>query len=158
MTSHISSKLASLGYTLKPAGVSVANFLPMVKTGRLLFISGQIGIDAGTATHPGRLGAELEVTQGYEAARAATMSVLAHIAAATDDTLSRVRRVVRLGVFVASTDSFTQHSQVANGASDLMVAVFGTTGQHARAAVGVAALPLGAAVEVEALIELAEDA
>jgi len=154
MSTSISAKLASLGHALTPASTPVANFVASVQVGNLLFISGQIGIEAGAAAHPGRLGRELDAEQGYQAAQRATLSVLWHISAATNDKLLRVRRVVRVGVFVASTDAFTQHPQVANGASDLLVAVFGAAGQHARAAVGVAALPLGASVEVEAVVEL----
>lgn len=150
----LSAKISSLGHPLKPATASVANYVATVRTGNLLFISGQIAIEGGIVMHPGRLGDGLNASQGYLAAQAATLSLLAHIVAATDDCLVRVRHVVRVGVFVASTDTFTHHSQVANGASDLLVAVFGDAGKHARTAVGVAALPLGASVEVEALVEL----
>lgn len=150
----ISSKVSSLGHALPLASAPVANFVASARTGNLLLVSGQIAMQDGKATRPGRLGDGLTIEQGYQSAREATLGVLSHLAAATGDQLAKVRRVVRAGVFVASTDSFTGHSQVANGASDLLVAVFGDAGRHARAAVGVASLPLGASVKVEALVEL----
>jgi enamine deaminase RidA (YjgF/YER057c/UK114 family) len=156
VNTSITKRLASLGHTLQPATSPVANFQPTARIGNLLFISGQIGIDAGAPTYPGRLGFDLNLEQGYASARAAALGVLSHIVGATDDIASRVRRVVRVGVFVASTAGFQQHSQVANGASDLLTAVFGAAGQHVRTAVGVAALPLGASVEVEAVVEMVD--
>jgi enamine deaminase RidA (YjgF/YER057c/UK114 family) len=150
----ISSQVSSLGHALPLASAPIANFVASARIGKLLWVSGQIAMQDGKAAHPGRLGDRLTIEQGYQAARDATLGVLSHIAAATDDQVAKVRRVVRAGVFVASTDSFTGHSQVANGASDLLVAVFGDAGRHARAAVGVASLPLGASVEVEVLVEL----
>ncbi len=154
MSSTISSRVAALGHTLPPALPPVANFVSTVRSGAMLFVSGQIATNGGAALHPGRLGGGVTLEQGRDAAAGAALALLAHLAGAPGDPLAAVRQVVRLGVYVASTPDFTQHPQVANGASDLMVAVFGEAGRHARAAVGVAALPLGASVEVEAVFQL----
>ena len=157
MSTTLSSRVAALGHALPPALPPVANFVSTVRCGALLVVSGQIATVDGAALHPGRLGDGVSLEQGRDAATCAALALLAHVAAATGDRLAAVRRVVRLGVFVASTPDFTQQPQVANGASDLMVAVFGEAGRHARAAVGVAALPLGASVEVDAVFELEAD-
>lgn len=154
MTTTISARVAALGHVLPPASPPVANFVSTVRSGHLLFVAGQIATSGGAALHPGRLGGGVTLEQGRDAAAGAALALLAHVAAATGDQLAAVRQVLRLGVFVASTPDFTEHPRVANGASDLMVAVFGEAGRHARAAVGVAALPLGASVEVEAVFEL----
>ena len=119
-----------------------------VQEGNLLYISGQISRKNGQAAYLGQLGAVSEA-DGVEAARLSALGVLSQIAAATGDRLDRVARVVKLGVFVASAPDFSRQSIVANGASDLMVAVFGDAGRHSRSAVGVAALPQGVAVEIE---------
>lgn len=154
MTSSISARVASLGLTLEPAAPAAANYAPYVQEGHLLHVSGQISRKAGQPAYLGRLGDTVSDDDGTEAARASALSVLSQIAAATDDRLDRVARVVRLRVFVASTPDFARHSVIANGASDLMVQVFGEAGRHARSAVGVASLPAGVAVEVEAVIAL----
>jgi len=154
MTSSISARVAELGLTLEAAASPAANYVPFVQEGNLLFISGQISRKGGQPACLGRLGDELTDDQGIEAARLSALGVLSQIAAATGDRLERVARVVRLGVFVASTPDFNRHSAIANGASNLMVDVFGAAGRHARSAVGVASLPAGVAVEVEAVISL----
>jgi enamine deaminase RidA (YjgF/YER057c/UK114 family) len=155
MTITIAQKVAEIGRDLpEPAGPA-GNYVPAARVGNLLFIAGQIGQAEG-ATLSARAGAELTLDQARNAAEAAGLSVLAQIAAATSGKVSAVRRIARLGVFVASTPNFGQHPEVADGASDLMAAVFGDPGRHARTAVGVVALPRGAAVEVEAIVELAE--
>ena len=153
----ISQKLLTLGHTLPPAPQPVANFAATARIGDLLYVSGQIGFIENRANHTGRLGATLNVAQGYAAAQAAALNVIAHIAEATGDALGGLKRIVKVGVFVASTPDFEQHPTVANGASDLFVSVFGDAAKHARAAVGVAALPLGAAVEVEAIVQLSTE-
>ena len=152
----IAQTLESLGLALPPAPVPAANYVPTVRAGNLLHVSGQVSLVDGKPAFLGRLGAELDLEAGQAAARAATLGVLAQIAAATDGSVAAVRRIVRLGVFVAATPEFTRHSEVANGASDLMAAVFGEAGRHARAAIGVASLPRGVAVEVDAIVELAD--
>lgn len=154
MTISIAEKVAALGHTLAEPAAPAANYVSVVRVGSLLFIAGQIGSHDGAPA--GRLGAELDVEQGKLAAQASCLGVLAQIAAATGDKISAVRRIARLGVFVAATAEFTEHPEVANGASDLMAAVFGDAGKHARVAVGVRSLPRGAAVEVDAIVELEE--
>lgn len=154
MSATIAEKLARLGHDLPVASVPVANYVSVVRVGTLLSISGQISrIDDANAVL-GVAGASISPEEGRRAAEIAALNVLSQIASATDGTIASVRRIVRLGVFVAATPDFTQHPQVANGASDLMVAVFGDAGRHSRAAVGVSSLPRGVAVEVDALVEL----
>jgi len=156
MTSSISARVAELGLTLESAAAPAANYVPFVQEGNLLFISGQISRKGGQPAYLGRLGDTLTEEEGIEAARLAALGILSQIVAATGDRLDRVARVVRLGVFVASTSDFNRHSVVASGASDLIVQVLGDAGRHARSAVGVASLPAGVAVEVEAIISLTQ--
>ena len=156
MTRSISGRVAELGLALEAAAAPAANYVPYVQEGNLLYISGQISRKAGKAAYLGQLGNQVSDADGVEAARLSALGILAQIAAATGDQLDRVARVVRLGVFVASTPDFNRQSVIANGASDLMVDVFGDAGRHARSAVGVASLPQGVAVEVEAVIALTQ--
>ncbi len=153
MTDPIDAKLAELGLTLPTAAAPVAAYVPTVEAGGMLHLSGQLPFRDGQVV-TGRLGENLSLEEGQEAARLCGLMVLAQVRAALGG-FDRVRRVVKLGVFVNSTADYTDQPKVANGASELMAAVFGEAGRHARAAVGVAALPLGAAVEVDAIIELA---
>ena len=146
--------LAKLGLVFPDPATPVANFLPYQVTGKLVYISGQISMQAGQVNFLGKLGKDLTVEQGQEAARICALNALAMIRHACGGDLDRVVRCVRLGGFVNSTPEFTDQPKVMNGASDLMVAVFGERGRHARAAVGVNALPLGAAVEVDAIFEI----
>jgi enamine deaminase RidA (YjgF/YER057c/UK114 family) len=155
MTITIAQKLAETGRVLPEPARPAGNYVPATRVGNLLFIAGQIAKVEGAAPSA-RAGAELTLDQARKAAEAAGLGVLAQIAAATGGKVAAVRRIARLGVFVASTPDFAQQPEVANGASDLMAAVFGDQGRHARTAVGAAALPRGAAVEVEAIVELAE--
>lgn len=153
--SGIVQKLAGLGLSLPARSTPSANYVGHVQLGNLLIISGQICEQGGVPGPCGVLGADLSNAQGYAAAQLAALGLLAQIDAATEGDLSRVRRIVRLGVFIASAANFKAHSEVADGASDLLVAVFGVdVGKHTRTSVGVAALPVGVAVEVEAMIEL----
>lgn len=154
MPHSISARVAELGFTLEPASAPAANYVPFVQDGNLLFISGQISREGGSAAYVGRLGDTISDDDGVAAARLAALGVLSQIAAATGDRLDRIGRVMRVGVFVASTSEFDRQSAIANGASDLMVQVFGDAGRHARAAVGVASLPSGVAVEVDAIVSL----
>ncbi|MCH8918482.1 MAG: RidA family protein [Proteobacteria bacterium] len=153
MTDAIESRLIELGITLPETSAAVANYLPVARTGDLLFVSGQLPMADGRMAWSGRLGEALDIDQGRQAARLCAINMLAQLRAALDGELDRVARVVRLGGFVASAEDFTAQPQVINGASDLMVDVFGEAGRHARAAVGVNVLPLGAAVELEGLFE-----
>jgi len=153
MAGTIESRLRKLGITLPEAAVAVANYVPVARSGGLLFVSGQLPMADGQVAWTGRVGEALDIAEGQQAARLCAVNVLAQLKSALDGDLDRVRRVVRLGGFVASADDFTGQPQVINGASDLMVDVFGDAGRHARAAVGVNVLPLGAAVELEGLFE-----
>ncbi len=150
MTDRIDQKLAELGLTLPTAAAPVATYVPAVEAGGLLHVSGQLPFRDGKVV-TGQLGGDLDVATGQEAAKLCALMVIAQAKAALGD-LSRVTRIVKLGVFVNSAPGFGDQPEVANGASDLMVAVFDDAGKHARAAVGVAALPRNAAVEVDAII------
>lgn len=154
MAGTIESRLRELGIALPEAAAPAANYVPFVVAGNLVFVSGQLPIAEGNLAFAGRLGAELGLEEGREAARLCGLNLLAQLKAACGGDLDRVRRVVRLGGFVASTPEFTDHPKVVNGASDLMVEVFADSGRHSRAAVGVAALPLGAAVEIDAVFQI----
>ncbi len=156
MSTSITQKVVALGHKLPQVAAPAGTYVSTVRTGNLLFVAGQIGLRDRGPGYAGRVGAEFDIEQGRQAAEAACLNVLAQIVAVTNDQISAVRRVVRLGVFVAATPDFTQHPDVANGASDLIAAVFGEAGKHARAAVGVASLPRGALVEVDAIVELRE--
>ncbi len=146
----IDDKLRAAGIELPSAAPPAANYVPTVIAGGLLHISGQIPFRDGVLVK-GRLGEDMGVEEGKATARLCGIGLLAQMKAALGD-LGRVTRVVKLGVFVSSTPGFTDHPEVANGASDLMVEIFGEAGRHARSAVGVAALPRGVAVEVDAII------
>ncbi|GAB2939758.1 RidA family protein [Nonomuraea fastidiosa] len=146
-------KLEELGYTLPPPVTPVGSYLPTVRTGDLLYTSGQVPILEGKLHQTGKLGADLGVDEGKAAARQCVLNALAALKAELGE-LSRVRRIVKVVVFVASAPDFVDQPQVANGASDLLAEVFGEAGRHARSAVGVAALPLDAPVEVELIAEV----
>ena len=147
----IHSRLAELDITLPEAAAPVAAYVPTVEANGLLHISGQISFSEGQLL-TGRLGEDRDLDYGVRAARACGLMLLAQIEKAVG--LGRVERIVKLGVFVNSAGSFTDQPKVANGASELMQDVFGEAGRHARAAVGVPSLPLGAAVEVDAVVAL----
>ena len=153
MANRIATRLKELGITLPEPAKSVANYVPVAEAGAMLFVSGQLPIVDGKVVWSGHLGEELDVDEGAEAARLCAVNILAQLSGALDGDLDRITRVVRLGGFVASAPDFTAQPQVINGASDLMVEVFGDAGRHARAAVGVNVLPLNAAVEVEGLFQ-----
>ncbi len=149
----ISDRLAELGITLPTAAAPVANYVPAVEAGGLLHISGQIPFDEAGALILGRLGDGMTVEDGAAAARRCAIGLIAQMQAALGS-LDRVQRIVKLNIFVASAPGFFDQPVVGNGASDLMVAVFGDAGRHARSAVGVAALPRGVAVEIDAVVAI----
>jgi enamine deaminase RidA (YjgF/YER057c/UK114 family) len=153
MTGTVAARLAELGITLPDAPAPAANYVPWVRIGDTVYVSGQIS-QADGALIRGRLGADLDVAAGAAAARACAISILAHLRAACGGDLDRVVRVAKLTGFVNSTPDFTDQPKVVNGASDLLVAVLGDAGRHARSAVSAASLPLGVAVEVEAIAEI----
>ena len=144
------AKLSELGLTLPAAAAPVAAYVPVVIAGGFAYVSGQVSFVDG-ALIKGRLGEDLTLDQGIAAAQGCGLMILAQLKAALGS-LDRDERVVKLGAFVNCTGAFTDQPKVANGASELMVAVFGEAGKHARAAVGVPALPLGCAVEVDAIV------
>jgi enamine deaminase RidA (YjgF/YER057c/UK114 family) len=154
MAGAIERKLASLGITLPTPATPMANYVPFVRSGNLLILSGQLCFGAdGTLVSIGQLGATVSVEEGQQAARACAVNLLAQLKVALGD-LDKVARVLRLGGFINSAPDFTEGPKVMNGASDLMVEVFGDKGRHARTTVGVSALPADAAVEVEGLFEV----
>jgi enamine deaminase RidA (YjgF/YER057c/UK114 family) len=155
MAGMFERKLAELGITLPKPATPVANYVPFVRVGALVFVSGQLCLDeAGKLVAKGKLGGGVSVEDGQKAARACAINVLAQLKAALGD-LDQVVRVARLGGFINSDPSFLDGPKVMNGASDLMVAVFSDKGRHARTTVGVAVLPADAAVEVEGVFEVA---
>lgn len=155
MSGRIEARLRELGIELPRPAAPVANYVPFVTAGNLVFIAGQICQWQGEARHVGKLGGGVALADGREAARLCALNLLAHAKVACGGDLDRVRRCVQLRGFVNCTPEFTDMPQVVNGASDLMVDVFGDIGKHARAAVGVGSLPAGVAVEVEAVFEIA---
>jgi len=147
-------RLQELGISLPAPATPVAAYVPCVRTGDLVYVSGQVPMVDGKPSHLGHLGDDVDLEAGRAAARTCAVNVLAALKAELGE-LSRVRRVVKVTGFVASTADFTDHPKVVNAASELFGDVFGDAGRHARAAVGVAALPLGVPVEVEAIVEVA---
>ena len=154
MTGSVEKKLTSLGIALPTPASPIANYVPFVRSGNMLIVSGQLcfGLD-GNLVAKGQLGGDVSMENGQKAARACAINLLAQLKTAVGD-LDKVTRVVRLGGFINSTPGFTDGPKVMNGASDLMVEAFGDKGRHARSTVGVAALPANAAVEVEGLFEV----
>ena len=155
MTGSVENKLAELGIVLPTPSAPVANYVGFVRSGRLLVVSGQLCLGSdGKLVAQGKLGGGVSLEDGQNAARACAINLLAQVKAALGD-LDKVKRVVRLGGFINSVPSFLDGPKVMNGASDLMVSVLGDKGRHARTTVGVAVLPLDAAVEVEGMFEVA---
>jgi len=153
MNNEIEERLKTLGLTLPDAPAPAANYVPYVLSGNTLYVSGQISMMDGELIK-GKVGADLDVEQGAAAAMACALSLLAQVKAACGGDLGRLKRVVKLVGFVNSLGNFTDQPKVINGASDLMVAVLGDKGRHARSAVSAAALPLGVAVEIEGIFEV----
>jgi len=147
----VEDRLNALGLTLPVPAAPVATYRPYVIACGLMFVSGQVPIESDGAVVRGRLGNTMGVEAGAAAARSCALMLLAQVREGLNGDLNRVTQVVRLGVFVSSADNFTDQPIVANGASDLMVALFGDSGRHVRTAVGVPVLPLGAAVEVDGI-------
>ncbi|GJL97189.1 MAG: hypothetical protein DHS20C06_10060 [Hyphobacterium sp.] len=146
-------RLADLGFKLPVAAAPVANYVPFVQSGNQLFVSGQISMGPDGLVK-GRLGETMNVEQGQSAARLCSLNLIAQLKLALNDDLNRLKRVVKLGGFVCATPEFEAIPKVINGASDLMVDAFGDAGRHARSAVSCPVLPLGAAVEIDAVFEI----
>jgi enamine deaminase RidA (YjgF/YER057c/UK114 family) len=149
----IEQKLSGMGLALAAPTKSAGNYVKVVKAGNLLFLAGHISTRADGSTITGKLGKDLTIEQGYEAAKAATVSILSTLKAELGE-LGRIRRIVKVTGFVSSMPDFTDQPKVVNGCSDLLVALFGDKGKHARSAVGMVALPLNAAVEIEMVVEV----
>jgi enamine deaminase RidA (YjgF/YER057c/UK114 family) len=150
----IAERLSKLGLTLPVPGKAVAAYVPFVITGNLVFISGQLPREGDRLVATGLLGKDVDLVTGQKAAEVCALNILAHLDAAVGGKAERIERCVKLNGFVASTPTFYDQPKVINGASELMEKVFGEAGKHARAAVGVSALPMNAAVEVEAIFAL----
>ena len=150
----IEQKLSAMNIVLPPSVMPAANYVPYVVSGNLVYVSGTLPMKDGKPQDIGKLGKEFTVEQGQVTAKLCGINILAHVKAACGGDLSRVVRCVRMGIFVASTEGFTDQPKVANGVSDMMVEIFGDAGKHARFAVGVAELPFGVAVEVDATFEI----
>ncbi len=155
MTISIEQKIAALGLTLPTPAAPIANYVPACITGNLLFISGQLSREASGHLITGKLGAGVDIPKGRDAAKACALHILAQAKTALGS-LDRIERIVKLTAFVNSAPAFADHPQVVNGCSDLLVEIFGDKGRHTRSAVGVAALPLDAAVEIEAIIAVSK--
>tara|TARA_A100001011_G_scaffold315860_1_gene334665 strand:- start:171 stop:638 length:468 start_codon:yes stop_codon:yes gene_type:complete len=155
MSNEIDHKLKELGIVLPDAAAPAANYVPFVRSGTMLFVSGQISQNSNGLVL-GKVGVNCSVDDGYEAARLCGLALIAQVRSACHNDWNRFKRVVRLGGFVNCGQDFMDHPKVINGASDLMVKVFGERGRHARAAVGSSSLPLGVAVEVDGIFELVE--
>jgi enamine deaminase RidA (YjgF/YER057c/UK114 family) len=147
-------RMQQVGLVLPSPSTPGANYIQFVRSGELLFLTGQLCQWNGERRHIGKLGRELGVADGQEAARLCALNLLAHLRVAVENDFDRVRRCLRITGYVNATDDFTQHSQVINGASDVFVQAFGEAGRHTRVAVGTNGLPYGVAVEVEAVFEL----
>jgi enamine deaminase RidA (YjgF/YER057c/UK114 family) len=155
MTGKVESRLKDLGIQLPTPPAPVASYVPYVVSGNLVFISGQVTATADGLKYVGTVGKEISVEDGKAAARLCAINLIAQVKAAAGGDLDRVKRCVKVTVFVNAVPGFTQHPEVANGASDLFVEAFGDAGKHARAAVGAGSLPRNVATEVEAVFELA---
>ena len=155
MAGRVETKLAELGIMLPSPMAPIANYVPYVVTGNLVVVSGQLPATDGKVAVTGKVSWGVSVEQAKDAARLCFVNVLVHLKAACGGDLDRVKRVVRLGGFIAAPSDFNQHALVMNGASDLAVAVFGEAGRHARTTIGVPSLPADASVEVEGMFEIA---
>jgi len=154
MPGTIDARLAELGMELPQPSAPGANYVPFVRTGNLVFLTGQLSQWNGERRFLGKLGREFGLSEGQQAARLCALNLIAHLRGAVGGDLDRVVRCVRVSGFVSAVPDFLEHSQVMNGASDLFVLVFGDAGRHTRMAIGVSGLPYGVAVEVEAVFEV----
>jgi enamine deaminase RidA (YjgF/YER057c/UK114 family) len=151
---QIDKRLAELGITLPVPAKPVANYVGWVRTGNLVYTAGQVSLKDGKIEYQGKVGSDYSVEDAQKAARMCAINIIAQIKEACDGDLDRVRRIVKLVGFVNAVPDFTDHPKVVNGASDVMVEVFGDRGKHARSAVGSGSLPINVAVEVEAIAEV----
>ena len=152
--SKVEEKLKSLGITIQTPAAPVANYVGFVKSGSQVIVSGQLPLENGELKYIGKVGSQISPEDAKKAARLCAINLIAQVKAACGGNLDKVTRCIKLGVFVNADATFTDHPAVANGASDLMVEVFGDAGKHARAAVGSGSLPRGVAVEIDAIFEI----
>lgn len=150
----LTTKLKEMGIVLPDVSLPAANYVPCTISGKTLYVSGQLPMEAGKPQFIGKVGREFSIEEGQACARLCTINILAHVSKVLGGDLSRISKLIRMGIFVNAPDDFTDHPKVANGASDLMVNLMGDAGKHARFAVGVSGLPFGVAVEVDATFEL----
>jgi enamine deaminase RidA (YjgF/YER057c/UK114 family) len=155
MAGKVDARLSELGIEIPAAAAPVANYVGYVRTGNLVFVSGQVPIKDGQFLYQGKVGADISLEEAQQAATLCAINIISQLKDACGGDLDKVRRIVKLGGFVNSTPEFTDQPKVINGASDLMVEVFGDAGKHARAAVSAGSLPLGVAVEIDAVAEVA---
>jgi enamine deaminase RidA (YjgF/YER057c/UK114 family) len=155
MSNQIAERLKEMGISLPEAAAPAANYVPYVIAGNVLHISGQLPLEGGKIAVTGHLGRNVDVATGQRAAELCAINILAQASAALGGDLSRIKRVIKLNGFVASVPEFVEQHLVINGASNLIAGVLGDAGKHARAAVGMAALPMNAAVEIDAIMEIA---
>lgn len=155
MAGKIDARLQELGIVLPDAPAPAANYVPAARSGSLIFVAGQLPMEGGKPQFVGKLGREFQTADGQKAARLCALNIVAQLRAALGGDLDKVKRIVRVGGFVNAVPDFTDHPEVVNGASNVLVEIFGDAGKHARAAVGVGSLPRGVAVEVEAVAEVA---
>ena len=155
MSNQIAERLKEMGISLPEAAAPAANYVPYVIAGNVLHISGQLPLEGGKIAVTGHLGKNVDVATGQRAAELCAINILAQASAALGGDLSRIKRVIKLNGFVASVPEFVEQHLVINGASNLIAGVLGDAGKHARAAVGMAALPMNAAVEIDAIMEIA---
>ncbi|MHA7970944.1 RidA family protein [Rhizobium sp. CAU 1783] len=155
MSDTIDSRLQAMGITLPEAAAPAANYVPYVISGNLLYLSGQLPIEGGKVAVTGLVGSDVQLADAQRAAELCAINILAQARSALAGDLSRIVRVIKLNGFVASAPGFVEQHLVINGASNLIAGVLGEAGKHARAAVGMAALPLNAAVEIDAILEIA---
>jgi len=156
MSDQIAARLKEMGISLPEAAAPAANYVPYVISGNLLYISGQLPLENGKIAVSGHLGKNVDVATGQRAAELCAINILSQARAALGGDLGRIKRVIKLNGFVASTPDFVEQHLVINGASNLIAGILGEAGKHARAAVGMAALPMNAAVEIDAIVEIAQ--
>jgi enamine deaminase RidA (YjgF/YER057c/UK114 family) len=154
MAGRIKARIAELGISLPSGAAPVANYVPYVISGNLVFVSGQVTVGPNGLEYVGIVGKDFDVEQGRKAARLCALNIIGQLDKATSGDLDRIKRIVKVTGFVNAVPGFDKHPEVVNGASDLLVEVFGDAGKHARAAVGAGSLPRNVAVEVEAIAEL----
>lgn len=157
MASELENRLRSLGIDLPPPLPSTAAYAPFIISNRMLYISGQFPITENGIQHPGKVGKDLSLEEAQKAARLCGLNILNQVKIACTESLERINRCVRLGGFINAVDNFSDHSKVMNGASDLMIQVFGNLGRHTRTAVGVSSLPFNACLEIDAIFALEDE-